>query len=126
MICDVAERIDQLHDSGFAHRDLKPGNIMLLPHRLTWVLIDFGISARIGEQAPLQFTHNYAAPETAAAFCQGQSTMMSSAEVDAWALGVIGYEVLVGKHPFLLTPKDDVRLLRTAVLFGKEDIFAKV
>ena len=108
LLCHVARRIDKLHKAGFAHRDLKPGNIMMLPHRMCWVLIDFGISAPIGKDVPLQFTLHYAAPETAAEFCAGTWTVTATAEVDAWALGVIAYEVLLGKQPFALKSETEV------------------
>ena len=108
LLCNVARRIEKLHKAGFAHRDLKPGNIMMLPHRMCWALIDFGICAPIGQDAPLQFTLHYAAPETAAAYCAGQRTVTATAEVDAWALGVIAYEALLGKQPLALKTEAQV------------------
>ena len=107
-LCQVARSIEKLHKEGFAHRDLKPGNIMLLPSNMGWVLIDFGISARIGEDVPLAFTVGYAAPEAAAACCAGMHTIRATAEVDAWALGVVAFEILVGKAAF--GPKSDTQV----------------
>ena len=38
----------RLHDFGYAHRDIKPGNILRRPKQHDWTLIDFGCSAPIG------------------------------------------------------------------------------
>lgn len=99
---EVSKRLEQLHDKGFVHRDLKPDNIILLPRTKNWMLIDFGISARIGELATVGFTVAYAAPETAQAHVTGMTAVTVSAAVDAWALGVIAFELLVGRPAFSL------------------------
>ena len=44
----VAHKLEQLHEAGWAHRDLKPGNAIWLPSSNSWTLIDFGSAARIG------------------------------------------------------------------------------
>ena len=38
----------KLHGFGYAHRDLKPGNILRLPNAHSWTLMDFGSAARTG------------------------------------------------------------------------------
>ena len=38
----------RLHEFGYAHRDIKPGNILRRPRQHDWTLIDFGCCARIG------------------------------------------------------------------------------
>ena len=38
----------KLHGFGYAHRDIKPGNILRRPKQHDWTLIDFGCTARIG------------------------------------------------------------------------------
>ncbi|KAJ5432677.1 Tetratricopeptide-like helical [Penicillium daleae] len=46
----ILEGLDMMHDNGFAHRDLKPNNILIESHppNVWWIKIaDFGISKRI-------------------------------------------------------------------------------
>jgi serine/threonine protein kinase len=44
----TAQALKELHAMGYAHRDLKPGNILRRPKHHDWTLIDFGCAARIG------------------------------------------------------------------------------
>ena len=47
-LCLIAERLAQLHGSGWVHRDLKPGNVLRLPGQHSWTLMDFGCAALAG------------------------------------------------------------------------------
>ncbi|NJR41922.1 MAG: phosphotransferase [Akkermansiaceae bacterium] len=71
VLAHVAMRLKDLHASGYVHRDIKPGNIMLLHRKNRWTLIDFGCVAPIGQLAGLSFTLHYAAPEAVEAWHQG-------------------------------------------------------
>jgi hypothetical protein len=62
VVRQIAERLSALHAAGYAHRDVKPNNILRLP-RHGWILIDYGCTARIGELVAPQVTLEYAAPE---------------------------------------------------------------
>jgi eukaryotic-like serine/threonine-protein kinase len=78
------------------HRDLKPGNVLLLDE--TWTLADFGI-ARYADASTApdtrkhSMTPEYASPEQWLA-------EHATAQTDVYAFGVIGYELLSGNRPF--------------------------
>jgi serine/threonine protein kinase len=106
----LSQRISDLHAAGYVHRDLKPGNIMWQPSTYTWVLIDFGLAARIGESAPVGCTPGYAAPETARAFLKGDRRILADDKADSWALGIIAFELLIGRSAFgMFQGVNDVR-----------------
>lgn len=98
LIATIAEAIDFAHRAGFVHRDLEPGNILLdeddQPH-----VSDFGLAlhesvqgTRAGESAG---SLAYMSPEQV----RGESHWLDG-RADVWALGVMLYEMLVGRLPF--------------------------
>jgi len=44
----IAKRLRLMHEAGWAHLDLKPGNVLRRPRLHAWTLIDFGCSAKLG------------------------------------------------------------------------------
>jgi eukaryotic-like serine/threonine-protein kinase len=106
----VLQRLRDMHAAGYVHRDIKPGNIMLLPRQNSWTIIDFGCTARTGELAPLTFTLNYSPPEVIKAFLTKEKTIIAKEAIDAWAMGVVAFELVTGTTAFpVLTPRDQVR-----------------
>ena len=105
------------HEKGIIHRDLKPDNIFLVASAgaPTVKLLDFGISKVFGE-ARLTYTGEilgtprYMSPE------QLRAESNIDGRVDIYALGVIAYEALVGRPPFLSSTPTD---LIVAILHGK-------
>jgi len=95
----VAEGLGAAHRRGFMHRDIKPANIMITPAGRA-VILDFGLvrsldASRLGD-TPVGVatgTTAYLAPEQV----RGD---VSDQRVDIWALGIVLYEMLAGKHPF--------------------------
>ncbi len=84
------------HQAGVVHRDLKPGNVMLLPEGGVKIL-DFGL-AKVRDQnvtgsGRVLGTAAYMAPEQ----IRGSPV---DGRADLWALGVLMYEMLTGRQPF--------------------------
>lgn len=104
----VAARLIDLHESGFVHRDIKPGNIMWLPRKKQWTLIDFGCVARTGEEARKGFTLMYAAPEVVVAAQAGQACIVATEALDAWSVGILAIQMFSGKVPFDVTREQSV------------------
>lgn len=103
------EALGAAHGKGIVHSDIKPENIMLTPDGEVKIL-DFGVARRIATgddtSEPDAPTRSVA---TDANFRGGTLAYMapevllrnpSDGRVDIFALGVVFYEMLVGRHPF--------------------------
>lgn len=93
----ITEALSVSHKHGVVHRDLKPENI-LFDEEGNAYLTDFGIAkdlARNGltKTGTIVGSVDYLAPEQA----KGEPV---TAKTDIYALGVMLYEMLTGKHPF--------------------------
>jgi len=83
------------HDQGVLHRDLKPANVLIDDQGIIRIS-DFGIAIlrTSAGQHRLTGTPGYMAPEQLA-----EGTQLSE-RTDVYALGLVLYELLVGKHPY--------------------------
>src|SRR5581483_11540119 len=120
----AGQALGAAHDKNVWHRDLKPENIMVqsLPGGTEYVrLIDFGIATIADLQAKGQTgtrvagSAGYMAPE--------QLGGQPSAAVDIYALGVIAYEMVTGRRPFIAQDPVQLALMqRTGVKIKPSDL----
>jgi serine/threonine-protein kinase len=131
----IADGLQAAHMLGIFHRDLKPQNAMLTDGGLVKIL-DFGLARRLNpddagfdpakpglaKDASLAATYTarggtirYMAPEQ---FVTGQSSVQS----DVWALGVILYELVSGRHPFARPDAEDFQAIRAIQFSDPPDL----
>jgi hypothetical protein len=109
----VLSALRHAHGLGIVHRDDKPANIMLVDDAGTGLivkLLDFGLAKISGEsesdapltQAGMVFgTPGYLSPEQAAGYA-------ADARSDIYAVGIVLYELVAGRRPFLRADPIDV------------------
>jgi serine/threonine protein kinase len=107
IVIQLAEGLQAAHDAGVVHRDLKPGNVMLVPGALEpeaksepprAVITDFGLAVsdeqtRLTRSDEFVGTPDYMAPE------QSEPDALTPA-ADIYALGLLIYEMLTATRPF--------------------------
>jgi tRNA A-37 threonylcarbamoyl transferase component Bud32 len=106
VLVQLCGALQEAHDHGLVHRDLKPGNVMLCErggmHDVA-KLLDFGLVAAIAPEEPnekitqagmMMGTPAYMSPEQ----CAGDETITASSDI--YALGALGYFLVTGSPPF--------------------------
>jgi serine/threonine protein kinase len=96
----VCGALDHAHRKGVIHRDLKPGNIVLMDDESDFVkVVDFGLAKlndtnrRLTQSGELWGSPPYMSPE----HCQSKPEDERS---DLYSFGAVMYEMLTGKDPF--------------------------
>jgi serine/threonine-protein kinase len=125
LLAKVAQAVHFLHTMNIIHRDLKPGNI-LLKDQDDPLVSDFGLAtfferemetaapepsgadSQLTRTGAIVGTTSYMSPEQA-----GGRTRELTAATDVWALGVILYELVTGRRPFV---GNDEAAVRDAIL----------
>jgi serine/threonine-protein kinase len=109
IVAEVADALEAAHRTGLVHRDVKPANILLSDDGRVLVA-DFGI-AKAAEGADLTNTGTalgtakYLAPEQV-------SGGPVDARADVYSLGVVLYECLCGRPPFIADTEAATALAR--------------
>lgn len=104
VLAQLVEGVMALHAAGKLHRDIKPSNVLVEEHTGRVVVVDFGITTELDEQAgkrsdqhAITGTPEYMAPE------QGTGDTLTEA-ADWYAMGVLLFEALTGRLPFVGSP----------------------
>lgn len=118
LFLQVLEAVQYAHANLIIHRDLKPSNILVADGQVR--LLDFGIAklladgdfeareTQLTQLSGRAFTPDYASPEQ----IKGEPLTIAT---DVYSLGVVFYELLVGRRPYRLKVKS-VAQLEQAIL----------
>ncbi len=107
----VASALDAAHQAGMVHRDVKPGNILITPDGRV-LLTDFGIAKGL-EPAGDDLTNDNIMMGTAKYLSPEQVRgKRLDGRADLYSLGLVLYECLAGRVPFLGQNDADTALAR--------------
>jgi len=104
----VAEGLAKAHEAGIAHRDLKPGNLMV-SHDGFVKILDFGLAKLASTSGELSEIRTMSAWQTRPGLVLGTVQYMSPEQAsggrldfrsDQFSFGLVLYEMVTGKHPF--------------------------
>lgn len=121
---EIAEALAAIHGAGIVHRDLKPGNVMLTTNGHVKVM-DFGVARVTHAAAELSGTATTSAGITRPGVLVGTPAYFApevllghppTARADLFALGVLLWEMLTGRHPFR---RDNALDTQDAVLYDE-------
>jgi serine/threonine protein kinase len=93
LLIQMLQALRYLHRNGIIHRDLKPSNVLVIDQQVK--ILDFGLSIKRedAEKSDTAGTIAYMSPEVLI----GSPATEAS---DLYAVGIMGYEMLTGRHPF--------------------------
>ena len=89
----ILKIVSGIHEASIIHQDIKPDNILVDMQGNPWIL-DFGIA----KLANVTITGNAGTPAYMSPEQKEEKALTPSCDV--WALGIILYQLIEGKHPF--------------------------
>ena len=102
---DLSRVLEGIHAKGVVHKDVKPQNMLWDEVQERVTLIDFAIASELSEEATnaaapeaLEGTLAYMSPEQT-----GRTARGLDARTDIYSLGVVLFELLAGRRPFVET-----------------------
>lgn len=99
----ILDGLAHAHDHRVLHRDIKPANILIGTDGRTVKLTDFGLAELLSSSslAGGGGTYPYMAPE------DFDETARSDRRSDLWSVGVVVYEMVTGRRPFVVEKTRD-------------------
>lgn len=111
-IYQIISAINYIHKMGYAHRDIKPGNIMFDTMNNQMKLIDFGFACRSNCSDPVG-TMYWMPPEL---FSLSHNATLESAQAhDIWSLGMVLYEFANLDMPYYLPDESNFVEIKTLI-----------
>ena len=98
LLIQMFRALTYVHRRGVLHRDLKPGNVLVIDGQVK--VLDFGLAIEEhGRGSTLDTTTTGTLPYMAPEIVDGNGASVAS---DLYSAGVIAYELLVGHYPFAM------------------------
>jgi serine/threonine protein kinase len=100
LLLPIARALESAHQAGTIHRDIKPGNILLTSQGQP-ILTDFGIAKILETDEMSTITGSGVGIGTPAYMAPEQWANKAVAQSDVYGLGVVLYEMITGRKPYL-------------------------